>query len=254
MLSYAMTVELAPPRFSLVIPAYNEETCLPRLLASVEAAAHRYTRGAEAVEVIIADNASTDRTAELARARGCRVAPVVKRSIAAARNGGAAEARGEILGFVDADMCVHPETFNAIDAALRSDRIVGGATGVTLDRWSLGIAVTFAAFLPVVWLTGFDTGVVFCRRQDFHAAGGYDESLRVAEDVSFLLALRRLGRTRRQRLTRLRHAKAVVSMRKFDDHGDWHYLTKMPGIAVGLLLKRKSSLDAAERYWYEPRR
>ena len=38
----------------------------------------------------------------------------------------------------------------------------------------------------MVWLTGFDTGVVFCRRRDLEATGGYDESLRVAEDIRFL--------------------------------------------------------------------
>src|SRR5207248_1252646 len=85
------------PRFSLVIPAYNEEAYLPRLLDSVDAARARYAGGPEAIEVIVADNASTDATARLAAERGCRVARVEKRVIAAARNGGAALARGEIL-------------------------------------------------------------------------------------------------------------------------------------------------------------
>jgi len=242
------------PRFSLVIPAYNEERFLPRLLDSVEAAARGYAHGAAAVEVIVADNASTDRTAELARERGCRVVPVAKRSIAAARNAGGAAARGEIVGFVDADMRIHPGTFDAIERALASDHIVGGATGVTLERWSLGLAVTFAVFVPLVWLTRFDTGVVFCRCRDFEATGGYDETLRVAEDVGFLLALRRVGRRQGKRLTRLKHVKAVASTRKFDEYGDWHYLTTLPRLAVGLLLKHPPSLREIERYWYRPRR
>jgi glycosyltransferase involved in cell wall biosynthesis len=239
---------------SLVIPAYNEERFLPRLLDSIDVARQRYARGADAVEVIVADNASTDRTAEISVARGCRVAPVAKRSIAASRNAGGLAAVGRIVCFVDADSRIHPGTFDAIDRAMASDRIVGGATGCTLDRWSLGIASTFAAFLPIVWLTGFDTGVVFCRRSDFDAIGGYDESLRVAEDVAFLLALRRLGRKRGQRLTRLREVKAVASTRKFDDFGDWHYWRTMPWLVVGMLLKRKASRETIERYWYRPRR
>jgi len=242
------------PHFSLVIPAYNEARYLPRLLDSVDAAARRYHRGATSVEVIVADNASTDRTAELARERGCRVVPCPTRSIAAARNAALAAVRGEIVGVVDADMQIHPETFDAIERALASDRIVGGATGVTLERWSLGLAVTYAALVPFVWLTRFDTGVVFFRRRDFEATGGYDEKLRVAEDVRFLLALRRVGRSQGKRLIRLRHVKAVASTRKFDEYGDWHYLTTMPRVAVGLLLKRPSSQRLVERYWYEPRR
>ena len=237
-----------------MIPAYNEERFLPRLLDSVEAAAQRYARGPAAVEVIVADNASTDRTAELARERGCRVVPVAKRSIAAARNAGGAAARGKIVGFVDADMSIHPGTFDAIERALASSRVVGGATGITFERWSIGLAVTFAVFVPCAWLTRFDSGVVFCRRRDFEATGGYDETLRVAEDVGFLLALRRVGRSQGRRLTRLKHVKAIASTRKFDQHGDWHYLTTLPRLAVGLLLKHPSSLREIERYWYEPRR
>ena len=249
-----MPSENPPPRFSLVIPAYNEEGFLPRLLDSIDVAAHRYAHGAAAVEVIVADNASTDRTAAIARERGCRVVPVAKRSIAAARNAGSAAARGEFVGFVDADMRIHPGTFDAIERALASDRIVGGATGVTLERWSLGLAVTFAVYVPWLWLTKFDTGVVFCSLRDFQTTGGYDESLRAAEDVRFLLELRRVGRRQRKRLTRLTQVKAIASTRKFDHYGDWHYLTTLPRMGIGLLLKRPASLREIERYWYEPRR
>jgi glycosyltransferase involved in cell wall biosynthesis len=249
-----MTQHNPKPRFSLVIPAYNEERFLPRLLDSVDEAARRYAYGATAVEVIVADNASTDRTAELARLRGCVVITVEKRCIAAARNAGGRAARGELVGFVDADMRIHPDTFDAIETALASDRIVGGATGCTLERWSVGLAVTFAMFLPLVWLTRFDTGVVFCRRRDFEAAGGYDETLRLAEDVAFLVALRRVGRTQGQRLTRLKNVKALASTRKFDEHGDWHYLTTIPRWTVAYLFGRPGALGEIERYWYEPRR
>jgi glycosyltransferase involved in cell wall biosynthesis len=249
-----MTPDNPLPRFSLVIPAYNEERFLPRLLDSVDQAARRYAHGAAAVEVIVADNASTDRTAEIARERGCQVVPVAKRSIAAARNGGGRAARGEFVGFVDADMKIHPGTFDAIERALASERIVGGATGITLERWSFGLAVTFAVLLPVVWLTKFDPGVVFCRRSDFQATGGYNEALRVAEDVAFLFALRGVGRKHGKRLTRLKRVKAVASTRKFDDHGDWHYLTTIPLWTLAYLFNRSGALGEIERYWYEPRR
>jgi glycosyltransferase involved in cell wall biosynthesis len=241
-----MPHESSLPRFSLVIPAYNEERFLPPLLDSVEAAARVYAQSGSTVEVIVADNASTDGTAEVARSRGCVVVPVAKRSIAAARNAGAAAARGKIVGFVDADMQLHPDTFDAIERALASPRIVGGATGIVPDRWSLGLVATFLVFLPFAWISRFDSGVVFCRRQDFVATGGYDESLRVAEDVAFLLALRRLGRKQGKRLTRLKGVKAIASTRKFDEHGEWHYLTKLPSMALGLALKRPSTLREVE--------
>lgn len=237
-------------RQSLVIPAYNEARLLPRLLDSVGTARGRYRAGAEALEVILADNDSTDATAEIAAAWGCRVVHVPERRIAAARNGGARKARGEILMFVDADSRVHPETFNAVDQALAGPGVVGGATGVILERWSPGVAVTYLAFLPLARLTGMDTGVVFCRRADFELIGGYDERLDFAEDVAFLWALRKRGAGRGQKLARLRRVKAVASTRKFDRHGDWHYFTRLGPTCLPALLRRSGRCAFARRYWY----
>jgi glycosyltransferase involved in cell wall biosynthesis len=240
------------PRFSVVIPAYNEERFLPRLLDSVEVARSTYARGRDAVEVIVADNASTDGTARLARERGCTVVPVERRVIGAARNGGARAARGDVLAFVDADARIHPRTFDAIDQAFATGRVVGGATGVTSERWSLGIVVTWALLLPMVWITGMDTGVTFCRREEFDAIGGYDEGLKFAEDVKLLVALRRLGRARGQHLARLTSVKAVASTRKFDDLGDWHYF-RLIGHGLYALLRGRHD-EFTDRYWYHPDR
>jgi glycosyltransferase involved in cell wall biosynthesis len=86
-----------------VIPAYNEEKLLPLLLETVERARGAYDRGPGAVEVIVADNDSSDATAAIAAGFGCRVVSVLPHVIGAVRNGGAAVARGEILAFIDAD-------------------------------------------------------------------------------------------------------------------------------------------------------
>jgi len=238
---------------SLVIPAYNEASYLPRLLDTVDAARQRYAGGPTAIEVIVADNGSTDDTAATAKARGCVVAPVTKRMIAASRNGGAAVATAPTLCFCDADMQIHPDTFNAIARAMQNSRIVGGATGVTMERWSVGIALTFAMILPLVWLTGMDTGVVFMRRADFIETGGYPEGRHFAEDVAFLFKLIRLGRSRGQRMTRLRAYKSIASVRKFDRYGDWHYFWMMPRLAIGTFLPQASDHPTARKYWYEDR-
>jgi len=236
---------------SLVIPAYNEARLLPRLLDSVETARSRYRRG---VQVIVADNASTDATAAIAAARGCEVARVEKRRIAAARNGGARLAKGEMLSFIDADSSIHPDTFSAIDQALARADVVGGATGVWPERWSLGIAATWMAMMPVVWLTGMDTGVVFCRRADFEALGGYDEERELAEDVAFMWALKRLGARCGRKLVRLTHVKAMASMRKFDRHGDWHYFTVVIPQGLPAMFRRTARTKLAQRYWYTDER
>ena len=241
------------PQLSLVIPAYNEAKFLPRLLDSIDAARDRFSVGRDGIEVIVADNSSTDDTAAIARARGCKVATVTIRRIGAARNGGAALATAPILCFCDADMQIHPDSFTAIAAAIAEPKVIGGATGVTVDRWSAGIALTFAMVLPLVWTTGMDTGVVFMRREDFERAGGYSEERHFAEDVDFLWKLIRLGRSRGQRLRRLRGVKAIASTRKFDRYGDWHYFWMMPRLALGTFLPRASDHPTARKYWYEDR-
>ena len=244
---------MTTPRFSLVIPAYNEANWLPALLDSVDAARARYRGGMHAIEVIVANNASTDDTAGIAETRGCRVAHVERRLIAAARNGGAAMALGEIVCFIDADSRIHPNTFNAIeDVMARGDAMVG-ATGVRPERWSIGIFCTWLLAVPLVYLMNMDAGVVFCRRRDFEAVGGYNEGFEFAEDVQLLADLKRLGRTRGQRFARARGAITITSSRKFDKHGDWHFLIMPLRIGFWMLFNQKRMRRETRAYWYEDR-
>jgi glycosyltransferase involved in cell wall biosynthesis len=238
-------------RFSLVIPAYNEDQYLPRLLDSIDVARSNYSGGAEAVEVIVADNDSSDRTAEIAASRGARVVKVEKRRIAAARNGGGHAALGDIVCFIDADSAVHPQTFDAIDGAIACGRYVGGSTGMWLERKSFGLVATYCLGAPLVLLTGMDSGVVFCRREDFQAVGGYDETRLYAEDLLFLIALRKLGKTRGQRLTRLPKVRALGCTRKFDQFGDWHYFGMLGHAIKSLITGNWHDQNLADRYWYK---
>ncbi len=241
-------------RFSLIIPACNEENYLPKLLDSVDIARENYHRGSDAVEVIVADNCSTDRTAEIAESHGCVVVKEDKKIIAAVRNAGAAVATGEIFCFLDADSLIHPDTFNAIEQAISSGKVVGGATGVILDRMTLGIAMTYYfVMLPMILITGMDTGVVFCRRGDFIQLGGYNEQKLFAEDVDFIVRLKLLGRKRNQKLIRLTSARAVASMRKFEQHGNWHYFPLMMRGVFAMFFPSKRFEKFAREYWYNDR-
>ena len=153
------------PLLSLIIPAYSEQNYLPALLESVKIAKANFKGNPDLIEVIVSDNNSTDNTASLAQAYGCRVVQEDKRIIAAVRNTGAALASGEILMFVDADSVIHKDTFNAIKKSMESQNIIGGATGITMSRLSLGITLTYWIMVPMLWATGLDTGVVFCRKK-----------------------------------------------------------------------------------------
>lgn len=237
-------------RFSLIIPAYNEEAVLPALLDTVDAARNRYHSGANGIEIIVVDNTSTDETAKIAHLRNCRVIPEEKRIIAAVRNKGASIAKGQILVFVDADALIHPETFNDIDACLSTGKVIAGATGVKLQRMSAGIALAYVVMVPMVWATGMDTGAVFCFHEDFLTIGGYNEERRFAEDVQFLWDLKRLGKSRKQKLARVTSAKAIASTRKFDQFGDWHYVAMIFRFCFWSLLSPGRFESFANTYWY----
>jgi len=241
----------AHPKFSIIVPAYNEEQLLPRLLDSIDIARINYSGGPEAIEVIVADNDSTDGTAALAGASGARVVKVSKRRIAAVRNGGAAVAQGEIVCFIDADSAIHPNTFKAIEKALKTGKFVGGTTGLRMERQSPGLLFTWGVVMILSSLTRIDAGVVFCKREDFQAIAGYDENRLYGEDISFLLALRRLGRRRRQRLTRVRGVRALGSTRKFDQFGDWHFFMMARQALKSCITWNWNDEKFAARYWYD---
>lgn len=246
---------IAAPRFSLVIPARNEEKYLPAVLESVRITIDRYTGGRERIEVIVADNVSTDRTAEIARSFGARVATVEKRVIGAVRNGGARLARGEYICFADADNPLHPESFNEIDRLLAKPRITGGGLGCWPERWTLGLAFFFAVmYVPLVWIIGINGGLVFCRRADFETIGGYDESMLFAEDVNFMMALKRLARSRGERLAADSRARVTLSVRKFDQFGEWHLMKSMVRAGWWYAIDRTKITDWAHEFWYSDRR
>ncbi len=90
-----------PLSLSLVIPAYNEERHLAACLDAVSRQAVMPS------EVIVVDNNSTDRTAEIARSYPfVRVVQEPRQGIVFARNAGFDAARGDIIGRIDADTII----------------------------------------------------------------------------------------------------------------------------------------------------
>ncbi|RTI59768.1 glycosyl transferase [Thermus scotoductus] len=84
-------------RISVVIPAHNEEAFLPKALQAV------LQQTLPPFEVIVVDNASTDRTREVAEGFGVRVVYCPRKGVAYARQAGLLAARGEWVAMTDAD-------------------------------------------------------------------------------------------------------------------------------------------------------
>jgi hypothetical protein len=182
---------------SVIVPALNAEAVLSRCLAALR-------RDAEAGEILLVDDGSTDRTAQIAESAGVQVLRLPRSAgPGPARNHGARHARGAILMFVDADVAV-------ADGALRR------------AREFLGRHPEFAAVFgsyddqpaAAPWLSQyrnllhhyvhqhagpeashFWAGLGAVRREAFLAVGGFDEGryARVVEDVELGYRLRAGG-------------------------------------------------------------
>jgi glycosyltransferase involved in cell wall biosynthesis len=205
---------------SVVIPAYNEAAYIGRLLDSLAVAKQQLAAGRKA-EFIVVDNGSTDGTAAIARERGATVVDEPERKIAAVRNAGARAARGQTLVFIDADNVASPNLLAEIDRTMQLGRYAGGGVEVLPDRWSIGIAITYAFFWTSFWLLGVSAGVIFASREAYDAVGGFDPALYAGEDAKIVWQLKQWARRQGKRFCNLRSAHIITSTRKFDQYGDW---------------------------------
>jgi len=181
------------PLVSFVIPVRNGAARLQACLASIK----KDTYPADRVEILVADNGSTDDTALVAEAAGARVLFVPELSVAAVRNIAAREAAGDVLAFVDADHEIDPGWICSAVEALRTPGVVGvGAPyyppkdGTWVQRMYDGFRDHRSESGPVEWL---GSGNLAVTRSVFIAAGGFDDRLETCEDVDLCQRLRMKG-------------------------------------------------------------
>ena len=232
------------PRFSILIPARNEEKYLPGCLESIAAASQPF---AGEVETIVCVNRCTDRTEEIARTKGAKVVHTDARNLAIIRNTAAKEAQGDIIVTIDADSRMSPNMLRDIDRLLRSGRYVGGGVMMYPERWSLGIVATGLMLLPLAIRHRVSGGLFWCLREDFNAIGGFDEKWVSVEDLDFAKRLKAYGKTRGKRFGTIYRSHIVTSCRKFDTFGDW-FLVCDPAF-VRRIFSGKSQADADRLYY-----
>ena len=229
---------------SFVVPAHNEEQLIADTLRAIRLAGEAL---GVAYEVIVVDDASSDRTAAIARAAGAQVERVHFRQISRTRNAGARAASGDRLIFVDADTMVSERVVRAALATLEAGAVAGGAT-LRMDGdvplYVRGLVVLTAAVMKRKnWFAGC---FVFCTREAFETAGGFDETLFASEEIALSKSFQRIGRVV------ILDEEVVTSGRKARSHSGWHLLRLLAVFAVygQVILRTRQHLGL----WYGERR
>jgi len=228
---------------SFIIPAHNEEALIGRTLAALHESARPLD---EPYEIVVANDASTDRTGDIALEHGARVIAVKRRQVAATRNAGARAVTGELFIFVDADTKVTERAVRAAIRALRRGAVGGGCTVRIDESLPLYAMIMMRVLPPFMHAVGMAAGCfLFCTRRAYYATGGFNEELFVAEEVAFGQNLKRQGRS-----VMLREC-VTTSGRKLRTHSALDLLRIFARLLLGVpqSLRRREGLE----YWYGPR-
>ena len=127
--------------YSVVIPAYNEESYLPLTIDRLKKAMAAISE--KSGELIVVDNQSTDSTSALAKRLHVRLVAEKVRGIARARNAGAQVARGKHLFFVDADTLVNEGVLRKSLEYLSSGQVGAGGAVLSSIRRKEGYFLEF---------------------------------------------------------------------------------------------------------------
>jgi glycosyltransferase involved in cell wall biosynthesis len=226
-------------KLSFIIPAWNEETLLGATIQSIQQAAAKFEH-----EIIVADDASDDRTVEIAKELGAKVVSCNNRQIGLTRNDGASVANGDLLIFVDADTIVSIEVVRETVEAIKNGAVAGGSFPV-FD----GDIPFFAKILTPTLRVTFKIlrvaagAYMFCTPESFEKADRFDPKFFAAEEVHLSNKLHKFG------AYKTINSRVITSGRKFCSHSSFEilmtlFLVSIPGIRS---MKKRKNL------WYGPR-
>lgn len=222
---------------SIVIPAHNEEKFVQPTLDSLVGGASKLDLG---WEIIVVDDDSTDRTAEIVKENGLVLEQVKLRNIGAVRNAGAKSARGKWLVFVDADTIV-PESTLAMTVENLRNGVAGGGARVdlpNLDELSLVKRMMYHSVVTTWqrlgrWAAGC---YMYTSKECFEQFGGFDERYFAAEELFFSRNVKKRGKFV------IVAEPVITSSRKLENYSVWQlarFLTRPMFTTRGVFRTKK---------------
>lgn len=187
-----------PLAISLLIPAYNEEDNIGECL-------HYVIKNSQFkfAEIIVIDNASTDRTRQMAESvPGVRVVSEPHKGLTRARQRGFLEAKGEILAFIDADTRMPLGWSGQIEQCFAKPEVVavsGPYTYFDLPKWQSGLVWLYWHLLgyTTYLMTGYMIvgGNFAISKKAVEQMGGFDTSIEFyGEDTNIARRVSRFGK------------------------------------------------------------
>ena len=240
---------------SVVIPAYNEEKFLPDTLSAVHKAQSHILQNipsAPPTEIVIVNNASTDKTALIAKELKARVVDHEVRNISAVRNAGIKAAQYSIIVMIDADSFLSENALTEVFRLMQKGETIGGGFNVKLITRKKILGVIAPAFqFAIRAIAGISGAMFFFDRDSALAMGGFREDRLAAEDSKFSMDLRAYGKANEgKRFVYLHHVNVGTLDRKDSDA-----LTTLRWVrqALQAFLGRKQDVKDLD-YWYNPKR
>ena len=204
-------------------------------------------------ELIVSDNNSTDRTAEIARGAGATVVFEPVNQIARARNRGAEAATGEWLLFIDADSQPGAELFADVVDQIESGRCLAGGSTIRLEA-----GYPFASFVTGIWngvsrwrhfLAG---SFIFCEAAAFRKVQGFSQEFFAGEELDLSKRLQALARETGRELVILHRHSLLTSARKIRLYSTREHLRFLLRAAFrpGSVMRNREACHS----WYDGRR